>query len=263
MQESPVVVDIAGAVATVVINRPAQRNALDRLTKEALRDELSRVAADATVRAVVLTGAGLAFCVGQDLAEHAEALKTDPATAFETIGQHYAPIVTALAAMEKPVIAAVNGTCVGAGLALALACDLRVLSAEAMMSTAFTGIGLTCDSGLASTLARSVGESRAKELILLAEPFSADDAVQWGIAGRVVPAEEVGDVARALAQRLAVGPTIAYAETKHLIAQSFNETIAETLQSEAAAQARVGQSKDHRNGVAAFLAKRKPVFEGR
>src|SRR4249919_2229703 len=103
MQERSVVVNMSGAVATVVINRPAQRNALDRVTKEALRDELVRVAADAGVRAVVLTGAGSAFCVGQDLAEHAEALKADPATAFDTVTEHYGPIVTALATMDKPV----------------------------------------------------------------------------------------------------------------------------------------------------------------
>src|SRR5882757_10901624 len=124
----PVLVDRIGPVATVTINRPDRRNALDTATKVALREALVEVGADSTVRAVVLTGAGSAFCVGQDLAEHAEVLSTDAAKAFETVDEHYRPIVVALTTMPKPVVAAVNGACVGAGLGLALACDLRVFS---------------------------------------------------------------------------------------------------------------------------------------
>jgi 2-(1,2-epoxy-1,2-dihydrophenyl)acetyl-CoA isomerase len=252
-----------GSVATVILNRPERRNALDRITKAGLVDALANVAGDPDVRAVVLTGAGGSFCVGQDLAEHAEALQADPATAFDTVAVHYTPIVTAIATMPKPVVAAVNGACVGAGLALALACDLRVLSAQATLATAFSGIGLTCDSGLSGLLARSVGEPRARELVLLGEPFGAAELVTWGVAGTVVDPDEVRDTAHGLASRLASGATLAFAESKRLLADALDRPLGETLAAETAAQARAGMTQDHRNAVDAFLAKRRPHFDGR
>ena len=260
---SPVAVDHDAAVATVTIDRPDRRNALDRETKIALRQALEAVASDPAVRAVVLTGAGTSFCVGQDLGEHAAALADDASTAFATVDEHYNPIVVALATMPKPVVAAVNGTCVGAGLGFALACDLRVLAAGASLGTAFTAIGLTCDSGLSSTLARAVGESRAKELVLLARPFSSEDAVAWGIAGDVVPSEDVMSSAQSLAARLAAGPTAAYAASKKALADAWTMTLPEVLRAEAAAQQALGLTADHQDAVAAFLAKQRPTFAGR
>ncbi|KAA1373055.1 enoyl-CoA hydratase/isomerase family protein [Aeromicrobium fastidiosum] len=259
----PVVIDRDAAVATVTIDRADRRNALDRPTKIALRRALDEVAADPAVRAVVLTGAGSAFCVGQDLGEHAAALEDDAGTAFATVDEHYNPIVMALATMPKPVIAAVNGMCVGAGLGFALACDLRVLAAGASLGTAFSAIGLTCDSGLSSTLSRAVGESRAKELVLLARPFSSEDAVAWGISGEVVPGEDVLSSAQALATRLAAGPTAAYAASKRAIADAWTMTLPEVLRAERAAQQALGLTADHQGAVAAFLAKQKPAFTGR
>lgn len=257
----PVLVERGDRVATVTINRPERRNALDVATKVALRDALADVAGDAEVRAVVLTGAGGSFCAGQDLAEHAAALEADPATVFDTVEEHYAPITRCLATMPKPVVAAVEGTCVGAGLGFALACDLRVFAADAALATAFTAIGLTCDSGLAATLPRAVGEARARELVLLGERFSAEQAVAWGIAGRVVEPGTALEQAQALATRLAHGPTAAYAESKRLLAGAAG--LEQTLHEEAAAQARLGASHDHPAAVAAFLAKQRPVFTGR
>jgi 2-(1,2-epoxy-1,2-dihydrophenyl)acetyl-CoA isomerase len=257
----PVLVERQDAVATVTINRPERRNALDVATKVALRDALAAVATDEGIRAVVLTGAGGAFCAGQDLAEHAAALEADPTTVFDTVGEHYTPITTSLATMPKPVIAAVEGVCVGAGLGFALACDLRVFASSAMLATAFSGIGLTCDSGLAYTLPRAVGAARARELVLLAETFTADQAVAWGIAGRVVEDGDALGHAQHLAARLADGPTAAYAESKRLIAGATS--LDQTLVEEAAAQARLGLSVDHPAAVAAFLAKQKPAFVGR
>jgi len=251
------------AVATVTLNRPDRGNGLTAELKSALRTELERVAGDDEVRVVVLTGAGKAFCVGQDLAEHADALRADPATAFATIDEHYNPIVTALATMPKPVIAAVNGTCVGAGLGFALACDVRVIAETAKFGTAFTGIGLTCDSGLSASLARAVGSARASELVLLGETFTAAQATEWGIAGRLVPAAEVAPAAAALAARLAAGPTLAYAEAKRALAESWGLALPDVLRAEGAAQARLGLTADHRNAVEAFLAKEKPAFTGR
>ncbi|PXY30796.1 enoyl-CoA hydratase/isomerase family protein [Prauserella flavalba] len=244
-------------VGTVTLRTPA----LTARGKAALREALEGLATDDAVRAVVLTGTGKAFCVGQDLAEHAEALREDPATAFATIDEHYNPIVTALATMPKPVVAAVNGTCVGAGLGFALACDVRVVADTARFGTAFTGIGLAPDSGLSATLARAVGVARASELILLAEPFTAEQAREWGIAGRVVPAAELPGEADRLAARLAGGPTLAYAEAKRALAAAF--PLADVLATEGAAQARLGLTADHRGAVEAFLAKEKPTFAGR
>lgn len=257
----PVLVERADAVATITINRPERRNALDRPTKEALRDRLAEVAADESVRAVVLTGAGGAFCAGQDLAEHAEALAAEPSTVFATVAEHYVPITRALATMPKPVIAAVEGTCVGAGLGFALACDLRVLGDRAVLATAFTAIGLTCDSGLAYTLPRAVGESRARELLLLGESFTPEQAVAWGVSGRIVAAGTALEAAQELAGRLAAGPTAAYAESKRLLASQVS--LDRTLADEGAAQTRLGASADHAAAVTAFLAKQRPVFVGR
>lgn len=253
------IIERDGAVAVLTLDRPKRRNSLDAETKKALREALESVAADPPVRAVILTGAGGSFCGGQDLAEHAEALHADPAHAFHTVEQDYAPIVRALATMPKPVIAAVQGTCAGAGLALALACDLRVLAEDALFATAFTAIGLTCDSGLSLTLPRSVGESRARELLLLGTQFTAADAVAWGIAGQIVPTEDVQTHARELARKLAAGPTLAFAETKRLISAA---PLATVLHNEALAQSRLGLTTDHAAAVQAFLAKERPSFQG-
>ncbi|MCE0535137.1 enoyl-CoA hydratase-related protein [Kineosporia rhizophila] len=254
-----VLVEREGAVSVLCLNRPKRRNALDAESKKALRRAMEEAAADDQVRAVVLTGAGGAFCGGQDLAEHAEALRADPGHAFDTVEQDYAPVIQALLTMPKPVIAAVEGACAGAGLALALACDLRVFAQDAVLTTAFTAIGLTCDSGLSLTLPRSVGETRAKELLLLGDTFSPTDAVAWGIAGRIVPAGQALPQARELAGRLAAGPTLAYAETKRLISTA---PLATVLHNEALAQARLGLTHDHTGAVEAFLDRRRFQFEG-
>jgi 2-(1,2-epoxy-1,2-dihydrophenyl)acetyl-CoA isomerase len=218
------------------------------------------------VRAVVITGAGRAFCAGQDLAEHAAAVERDPASAFATIEQHYTPLVTALATMPKPVLAAINGTCVGAGLGLALAADLRIAAAGARLATAFTAIGLTCDSGLSASLVRAVGASRASELILLGEPFTAEQAAAWGIVSTLVDSADdaaFADATAELAARLAAGPTLAYAASKQLIAAAVRPPLAEVLAAEAAAQQRLGRTRDHVDAVTAFLDKRQPTFGGR
>ncbi len=251
-----------GAVATVVLNNPAKGNSLSWQTKEQLRDRLEEVAGDRGVRAVILTGAGRSFCVGQDLGEHAEGLRLDRHAAFATIEKHYNPIVRSLATMPKPVLAAVNGLCVGAGLGFALACDLRIVGSGAKFATAFTAIGLTCDSGLSATLARAVGSSRASELVLLGEAFTAAQAAEWGIANQLVPDEELQDVTIRLARRLAAGPTLAYAEAKRALAQGVAQPLVSVLEAEASAQARLGLTADHLSAVDAFLRKEAPQFVG-
>jgi 2-(1,2-epoxy-1,2-dihydrophenyl)acetyl-CoA isomerase len=211
---------------------------------------------------VVLTGSGKGFCVGQDLGEHAEALKSDPAHAFDTVVEHYNPIVRLIAEMPKPVIAAINGAAVGAGLGFALACDLRVAAEGVSFATAFAGIGLTADSGLSASLVHSVGGSRATELMLLGESFTAENARDWGLVRAVVPADELLETALELARRLAAGPTRAYAEIKKALALGAVSSLDTVLAAEGEAQARLGLTADHQGAVEAFLAKKRPSFEG-
>lgn len=251
------------AVAIVTLNRPAKRNALTTELKEALLTALQGVATDAGVRAVVLTGSGKSFCVGQDLGEHVQALEADPATSFDTVGKHYNPIVATIATMPKPVIAAINGGAVGAGLGFALACDLRVAAETATFATAFSAIGLTADSGLSASLVHSLGATRATELLLLGESFDAAQALASGLVRAVVAVDQVLDTALELARRLAAGPTLAYAEIKKAVAIGAVSPLDTVLEAEGAAQARLGVTRDHKEAVEAFLAKRRPTFEGR
>jgi 2-(1,2-epoxy-1,2-dihydrophenyl)acetyl-CoA isomerase len=250
------------AVAVVTLNRPRKRNALTVELKEALLAALERVAADPAVRAVVLTGSGKSFCVGQDLGEHAEALRADSATALDTVEKHYNPIVSALATMPKPVVAALNGGAVGAGLGFALACDLRIAAEGARFATAFAAIGLSADSGLSASLVHALGHARAMELMLLGESFDAAAALASGLVRAVVPAEEVAHSALVLARGLAAGPTRAFAEIKKALALGAVSSLDTALAAEAAAQTRLAGTRDHRGAVEAFLAKQQPTFEG-
>lgn len=251
------------AVAVLTLNRPDRYNALTVELKQALLPAVTEIAADESVRAVVLTGAGKAFCVGQDLGEHAAALEQGAEGAFDTVAEHYNPLVLALTGMAKPVIAAVNGPCVGAGLGIALAADLRVAAAGLKFATAFTGIGLTADTGLSASLAHAVGVSRATELLLLGEQFTAEDAQAWGLVRSVVPREQVLDAGLELARTLAAGPTAAYGEVKAAVRFGAVNELPAVLDHEDAAQRRLARTRDHQAAVADFLAKRTPTFEGR
>jgi 2-(1,2-epoxy-1,2-dihydrophenyl)acetyl-CoA isomerase len=257
-----VLYDVTDGVATVTLNRPAAMNALDTELKTALRDTLLGAAEDPQVRAVVLTGNGRAFCVGQDLGEHAETLRSGDDDAMRTVPEHYNRITSALATMPKPAIAAVGGTGVGAGLGFALACDLRLAASGVRFATAFSGIGFGGDSGLSATLAHAVGASRATDLLMLGDTFTAESARDWGLVREVVAAEELDDKALALARRLANGPTAAYAEIKMAVALGTVSPLTTVLEHEGAAQSRLAATEDHRNAVEAFLAKEKPTFTG-
>jgi len=263
MTDTLVAVDRTGGVAAVTLQDPDHRNALTTTGKEALRAAVADVAADDTVRAVVLTGSARAFCLGQDLGEHATALADGAESAFTTVRDHYSPIVRDLLTMPKPVIAAVGGTCVGAGLGLALACDHRVFASGVKLATAFTGIGLTFDTGLSVTLPRAVGDARAKELVLFGRTFTAEEAVAWGISGEIVDADEVLLRSIDLARQLADGPTVAFAQGKRLIGQARGLSLDEALEAEAVAQTVCGSTGDHAGAVAAFLNREKPSFTGR
>ncbi len=248
----------AGGVATITMLRPG----LTHQARRELLDVVREVAADGSVRAVVLTGTGRAFCVGQDLGQHVEALRGDAATSLSVVEEEYNPLVLALAGLRVPVVVAVNGACAGAGLGIALAGDLRVAAAGAKFTTAFAGIGLSSDSALASRLVHCVGGSRAAELLLLPEPFLAESAAGWGLVHRVVPPEQVLAEAQALAARLAAGPTAAYRAIKTVLATAATDSLEDTLALEARLQTDLGRTADHREAVEAFLEKRTPRFIG-
>src|SRR3954464_4826889 len=196
----------ADGVATITLQRPGLSHAL----RTDLLGVVQDVAADPSVRAVLLTGSGRAFCVGQDLAEHVESLRGNAATSLGVVEAEYNPLILALAGLRVPVVVGINGACAGAGLGIALAGDLRVAAAGAKFTTAFAGIGLSSDSGLASRLVHCVGGSRAAELLLLPEPFTAATPGQWGLVHRVVPPDQVLAESQVLAARLAAGPTLAH-----------------------------------------------------
>lgn len=255
--------DRVGGVATVTMNRPESMNSLSVELKTALLTAFSQLSADPAVRAVVLTGRGRAFCVGQDLSEHSQLLQADDPTPLQTVREHYNPITLALAQMPKPLIAAVNGIDAGAGASLSFACDFRIVSEDAKFLLAFANVGLGLDSGASWTLPRLIGDGRALELSLLAEPITAKVANDYGLVTRLVPPSDVLGAAAALASRLASGPTTAYAAIKKAIGFAASHTLAESLKNEAAQQAVAGASRGHRTAVTAFVDKSRPNFIGR
>jgi 2-(1,2-epoxy-1,2-dihydrophenyl)acetyl-CoA isomerase len=260
---APVLLDVSGGVATVTFNRADAMNALDTPTKELLLSTLQRVAEDADVRVVVLTGTGRAFCVGQDLREHIALLQSQDESLWQTVPEHYNPIVELIATMNKPVIAALNGVAAGAGAAFAFAADLRVLADTAGYNLAFAGIALSCDSGSSWSLPRLVGTARAKELLLMPRTVHAEEALALGLATRVVPADELADVVAELAGTLGAGPTLAYGSIRRAVAYSAGHTLTESLAREGEYMSLTGASEDHAAAVSAFLAKESPVFTGR
>lgn len=255
--------DLTDAVGTVTLHRPDAMNALDTELKVALRDTLRKVSEDPQVRAVLLTGSGRAFCVGQDLAEHAQNLANRPEAVWTTVPEHYTPIAHALATMHKPVVAAVNGVAAGAGAAFALACDFRIAADTAKLTMAFAGIGLSADSGSSWTLPRMVGAAKAKELLMLSPTLTATEALELGLVTEVVPGAEVLDRARALAVRLAAGPTVAYGAIRRAVAHSSAHDLPASLDFEGQMMALTGHTEDHRGAVQSFLAKETPTFHGR
>ncbi|WP_323096588.1 enoyl-CoA hydratase/isomerase family protein [Intrasporangium sp. YIM S08009] len=259
----PLVVEVDGGVAWVRLSRPDAMNALDEALKDALVAALESLAADASVRCVVLTGTGRAFCVGQDLKEHVRSLTDESATLATTVTRHYNRIVTALATMNKPVVAALNGVAAGAGLSFALACDVRVAADTAGLNTSFAGIALSCDSGASWSLPRLVGTARAKDLLMFPRTVSPQEALELGLVNRVVPAAELEATVRELAATLATGPTLAYGSIRRAVAFSATAPLADALANEAELMAYTGHSADHRAAVDAFLAKEKPVYTGR
>jgi 2-(1,2-epoxy-1,2-dihydrophenyl)acetyl-CoA isomerase len=254
--------DVDGAVATITLNRPAARNALTAEMKSQLLAAVHRCGSDPAVRAVILTGEGHSFCAGQDLREHAGLLEGgSPPT--DTVREHYNPIIMAITTMPKPVIAAVNGVAAGAGASLAFACDFRVGASDASFLMAFARVGLGADSGASWTLQRLVGAARATEMLMLAEPVTAQHALSAGLLNSVVEPQELAAAARHLAAKLAAGPTAAYAAIKEGIAFAATHDLVASLENEAQLQARLAKTHDHAAATLAFVNKQPPSYQGR
>ncbi|MET7760533.1 enoyl-CoA hydratase-related protein [Streptomyces sp. NPDC005393] len=263
-----VLYELDHGLATITLNRPDAMNALNIDTKVALRDTLLQAAEDPRVRAVLLTGSGRAFCVGQDLKEHIGLLAADregsgEGSTMSTVALHYNPIVTAITGMPKPVVAAVNGVAAGAGAGFAFAADYRIVADTASFNTSFAGVALTADSGVSWTLQRLIGHGRAADLLLFPRNISAQDALDLGIANHVVPAADLPTEAAVIARRLAEGPTAAYAAIKESLAFAAGHSLTESLAKEDELQRRAGASEDHATAVDAFVKKERPTFTGR
>jgi 2-(1,2-epoxy-1,2-dihydrophenyl)acetyl-CoA isomerase len=257
-ETEPVLTSREGAVLTITLNRPDKLNAFNTPMHDGLRAALREARAD-DVRAVVITGAGRGFCVGQDLTEFREA----PDDIAERLRTGYHPNVLAIRALEKPVIAAVNGAAAGAGLSLACACDLRIAADSATFVPAFINIGLIPDSGGSFFIHRLLGYARAFEWMASGRRLSAGRAHAWGIVNEVVEDEELPARAAEIAATFAALPTRAVGMTKRLFDGAASRTLEEQLEAEAQLQSAATKTEDFREGVAAFLEKRDPSFQGR
>lgn len=262
---SPVLLDLTEGVATITLNRPDAMNSLDVATKQALLETVRTVAEDPAARCVVLTGTGRAFCVGQDLKEHIEILHSGSSEQlFTTVDEHYNPIVTALATMPKPVIAAVNGVAAGAGASLAFACDLRYVAEAGGFNLAFANVALSCDTGASYHLQRLVGRAKAIELLYFPRTLTAEESLDLGLATAVVAGDDdLGTVVGEVATRLAAGPTVALGAMRRSVAYAAGHSFEEALGFESRMMTETGATEDHAAAVAAFIAKERPTFHGR
>ncbi|AQV95999.1 2-(1,2-epoxy-1,2-dihydrophenyl)acetyl-CoA isomerase [Cupriavidus necator] len=247
-------------VATLTLNRPDVLNAMNGDLMRDLREGVERAAGDASVRAVLLTGAGRGFCAGADLAARGKDGITDSGTLLR---ERYHPIIMTLRQMPKPVITAVNGVAAGAGMSLALAGDVVLAGRSASFLQAFSKIGLIPDAGSTYFVPRYAGEMRARALAILAEKIDAEEAQRIGLVWKVHADDALQDEAGKLARHLATMPTMAYGMIKEALNQSFDNDLAAQLEVEATLQSRASRSEDCKEGVAAFMEKRKPQFKGR
>ncbi len=246
-------------VATITLNRPDVFNAFDDTQSYELQDALKQVTRDKEVRVVVLTGAGKAFCSGQDL----KAIKDSKDRSLsDSLYKRYNPIIRAMRNMPKPIICRLNGVAAGAGCSLALASDFIVASEKASLIEVFINVGLVLDSGSSYFLPRLVGSNRAFELSTMGNKVTAQQALEWGMVNRVVSPEELDNTVAEVANYYATAPTKAIGLMKKMLNKSFHSDLETMLQYEAYCQEIAGNSADNKEGVAAFNEKRKPVFKG-
>lgn len=258
MPYETILYSVEDGVATLTMNRPERMNALNAAMRGELLDALARAATGA--RVIVLTGAGPAFCAGQDLGEARSIGELD---LEQVLREEYEPLLARVHQCPVPVVAAVNGVAAGAGANLALAADIVVAARSASFIEAFARIGLIPDAGGTWLLPRLVGLARAMGMCLLAEPIPAEKAAAWGLIWEAVEDDSFAAQVDALARRLAEGPSVAYRLTKEALRAAMSNTLGEQLALEASLQRQAGATRDFLEGVAAFLEKRAPRFEGR
>lgn len=263
MSYETILFDIEENVATLTMNRPEAMNAINRQLGEEFVDAVIRCRSDPNVRAVVLKGAGRAFCAGGDLKAFTNFLQGDPVTAFRTFAMRLHAGIIELRHMEKPVIAQVHGVAAGAGMSLALACDLTVAAESAQFIMAYSRVGLSPDGSSTYFIPRLVGPKKALEIFYTGDSIPAPEAQRLGLINRVVPDAELEKETRALARRLAHGPTLALGRAKELVYRSLGETLETQLEHERDFIALSAITEDFREGVQAFIQKRDPKFRGR
>ncbi|MGB7303988.1 MAG: enoyl-CoA hydratase-related protein [Burkholderiaceae bacterium] len=256
---------VVDGVATLIINRPEARNALGDEVSPALRRMIRHAAESDDVGALLITGAGTAFCAGGDVKgmNDNNARATPSMTPTERVAdlkERQRLLTGAIVGIRKPTIAALPGAAAGAGLAIALACDMRIAAASAFIATGYARIGLSGDYGISWLLTRAVGNARARELMFLAERIDSAHCERYGLFNRVVPDAELRDTATGIAQRLANGPRLAYAQIKNNLDDAMTCTYETAMDTEAERLVEAAQHSDHKEAVKAFVAKRKPVF---
>jgi 2-(1,2-epoxy-1,2-dihydrophenyl)acetyl-CoA isomerase len=249
-----------GAVAIITMNRPQALNALNQELTRGLRKAIDESAKDSGVGALILTGEGRAFCAGADLKDVTARLERGDSTLGDDLRSNYAPVIRVIRACPKPVIAALNGTAAGAGLSIALACDLRIASTEASLVVIFVRVGLVPDAGSLFFLTRMLGLSKATELALTGEPLSAQDAERLGVVSRVVPSDQVMSAALERARQLASGPRQTYALIKRGLERAYDLDLEQALELEAQLQTLASRTPDAEEAIRAFVEKRAPAF---
>ncbi len=261
MSYETIKVDRDGPLLTIILNRPERLNAMP----PAMADEIGQVFYElGDARAVRIPGEGKGFCSGADLsARGSDSALTGKGGSHEALNNHYNPAVSHLIRADVPVICAVNGPAAGVGCSLALAADFTIASKNAYFLQAFVNIGLVPDGGSTWLLARAIGRARATRMMMLGEKIGAEQAEEWGLIYKAVEAEDLMDEARALAGKLANGPTLAYAAMKRNIATALDGSLQQVLLAEAEAQHIAGRSEDAKEGGMAFLQKRKAEFKGK
>jgi enoyl-CoA hydratase/carnithine racemase len=255
--------EMRGPVAVVMLSRPEKKNPLTFESYAELRDTFRGLAACDDVKAVVLTGAGGNFCSGGDVLEIIAPLTERDMKGLLAFTRMTGDLIKAIRACPQPVLAAVDGVCAGAGACLAMACDMRLATAEAKTAFLFVRVGLAgCDMGACALLPRLIGQGRAAELLLTGRVMTAEEGQSWGFYNRLLPREELLEVAISLAAELAAGPTFAHMMTKTMLNQEWDLSIEAAIEAEAQAQAICMQTEDFRRAYRAFIAKSKPAFEG-
>jgi 2-(1,2-epoxy-1,2-dihydrophenyl)acetyl-CoA isomerase len=250
------------SVLKITLNRPEKLNALTDSMLQELQDAFAKAADEPATRCVLLTGAGKGFCPGQDLANVQEMSRGGKPDYGQHIRNNYNPLILAMTRLKKPIVAAINGVAAGAGMSVALACDVRIASEKASFLQAFINIGLVPDSGSTWFLPRLIGRQRALDLMLSGRKLSAAEALDWGLVNQVVAAEQLMEEATKTAARYAAAPTFAIGQLKQNLDYAESHSLEELLALEAKSQAECGHSADHQEGIRAFLEKRTPVYRG-